>query len=105
MDWKKILSLDSKKILTILILLLLFSFPGALQLITEPMKCLSGGCNLLIGLPLPYMDVSWNTSGALIMPNLNFVALLIDIITFYLVTVILFYLLGGGKKNVPDSNY
>jgi len=100
MKWKKFLMLDGKKVLSIIILLVLLSVPGFIPPLTNPMLCISG-CVLNIGLPLVYFNLEMGETTGM---DFNFFNLAIDIMIFYLITSILFYLFRR-EENVPDSNH
>ncbi len=102
MNYKALFGLDAKKILSIIILLALTSVPGFLPALTDPMSCVRISCNLFIGMPLYYIMIqTGGTSG--FVTTFNFIGLIIDIISFYLIIAILFYLFRR-KQNVSNSN-
>ena len=91
----------SRKILGIIILLFLFSFLGFFfQYISNPTSYVTGQFAISIGWPLIYFSI--NEKG--VTNNFNIFNLLIDIIIFYLITVLFAMAFKGGKKNVPNSN-
>ena len=102
MNWKEFFGLDAKKILVIISLLALTSVPGFLPALTDPQSCYSVSCTLYIGMPAAYLNIKMGGTGGFT-PIFTFTGLAINIITFYLITGILFYLFRR-KKNVPDIN-
>lgn len=102
MDFKALFSLNAKKILLIIILFVLGTLPGMIPPLTDPMSCVRTACDVFIGLPLIYLTTKISR-GNLTNINFNFFNLAIDIIIFYLIIAILFYLFRR-RENVPNSD-
>jgi len=102
MDYLSLLLPNAKKLLVLLILFVLATLPGIIPAVTDPMMCVRTSCNLFIGLPVYYVVVTVS-QGSPTNINFNFFNLAIDIIIFYLIISILFYLFRR-RENVPNSN-
>lgn len=102
MDYRTLFSLNAKKLLVIVILFVLGTLPGMIPPLTDPMGCVRIACDVFIGLPLIYLTAKIS-QGILTNISFNFFNVAIDIIIFYLITAILFYLFRR-RENVPNSD-